>query len=107
MCYTLKVILLGCAFISLVNFGSSVLAQCPPSYTLPIFMERVGDVNNDGFDDLTFFGPDTMVYVISGENLDTLYTIDGTSQGPQWGTRGTRYAGDVNNDGYDDLLIPQ
>ncbi len=96
------------SFLTFLLSTTTVNSQCPPSFILPSPMNTVGDVNNDGFDDLIFFGPDTMAYLISGENLDTLYTIDGTSQGPRWGRgNGQNYAGDVNNDGYDDVLIPE
>jgi hypothetical protein len=75
-------------------------------------VSSAGDVNNDGYDDIIVGAPD--------ENVrGTAYVYLGSSQGlegyPTWINAGTppsedhgfavSTAGDVNNDGYDDVLI--
>ena len=71
-----------------------------------------GDVNGDGFDDLIVGGLDNdpnspvsgTVRVISGSDGGTLYTFDGDSVGDFFGDS-VSGAGDVNNDGFDDLIV--
>jgi large repetitive protein len=71
-----------------------------------------GDVNNDGFDDLIVgaFGDDNngsnsgSARVFSGANGAILYTFNGDSASDQFGFS-VSGAGDVNNDGFDDLLV--
>lgn len=68
-----------------------------------------GDVNNDGYDDL-FVGAQRVsglpgvAYVFSGKNGDTLYVFNGVSIYDGFGGK-VANAGDVNNDGYPDLLV--
>jgi len=67
-----------------------------------------GDVNNDGFDDWIVtaslgINPGS-VQVFSGQDGSVIYTFDGTSNGDQFG-RSVSGAGDVNNDGFDDLIV--
>ena len=84
----------------------------------------VGDINNDGIDDIALTAPGTssstgIVYIFYGKksgfvdiNLDTVslsasnlgFQITGESTGSKLGFSVSR-AGDVNNDGIDDLLI--
>jgi len=71
-----------------------------------------GDVNNDGYDDFIVgarfsdaAGSNSgRAYVYSGENLDLLYSFPGEAAGDNFG-HSVSGAGDVNNDGYDDLIV--
>jgi len=65
-----------------------------------------GDVNNDGYDDLiigTLY--EGKVYILFGsENPDNLIDLTFSSEYPFFGIS-VASAGDVNNDGYDDIII--
>jgi len=71
-----------------------------------------GDVNNDGFDDLIVGawrndagGPNAgRAYVFSGKTGDTLYVFTGEAAVDEFGLS-VLTAGDVNNDGFDDLIV--
>ncbi len=71
-----------------------------------------GDVNNDGFADLIVGAYESDVaafnagraYVYSGANGALLFTFDGEAAGNEAG-RLVSGAGDVNNDGFDDLIV--
>ena len=71
-----------------------------------------GDVNNDGFDDLIVGAPNDddngensgSARVLSGSNGSVLYIFFGDSEDDQFGTS-VSDAGDVNNDGFDDLIV--
>ncbi|MBC8047456.1 MAG: FG-GAP repeat protein [Fimbriimonadaceae bacterium] len=84
--------------------------------TLGISVSGAGDVNNDGFDDViagahTFTGDQNnegKVFVFYGSEDGLSITPDWTAEGNQVGCDfgGTvSCAGDVNNDGYDDIII--
>ncbi|UCB51528.1 MAG: FG-GAP repeat protein, partial [Candidatus Zixiibacteriota bacterium] len=71
-----------------------------------------GDVNNDGFDDLIVgaYGNDAVglsagrAYVYSGQTSALLFTFDGEAGGDQFGYS-VSGAGDVDNDGFHDLVV--
>ncbi|WP_422358822.1 FG-GAP-like repeat-containing protein [Reichenbachiella sp.] len=77
-----------------------------------MFMSVVGDVNNDGVQDVyvsdfanAALGNSTgRAYVYSGKNGKQLYTFTGEGPGEGFGI-GVADAGDTNRDGYDDLVI--
>jgi hypothetical protein len=70
-----------------------------------------GDVNNDGFDDIIFGDPnylddysDLMTFIYyGGSNMDNKADVTLTSTG-RFGYN-VASAGDVNNDGYDDVIV--
>ncbi|UCG68296.1 MAG: FG-GAP repeat protein [Thermoplasmata archaeon] len=71
-----------------------------------------GDLNNDGFDDvivgahLNDAGGNNAgrAYVFSGFNGSLLYNFTGESSDDYFGSR-VSSAGDVNNDGFDDIIV--
>jgi predicted lipoprotein with Yx(FWY)xxD motif len=68
-----------------------------------------GDVNNDGFADLIVGAPIDgggfgSARVLSGATGAILYTFNGDGGGDEFGGS-VRGAGDVNNDGFDDLIV--
>lgn len=78
-----------------------------------MFVSVVGDVNNDGTPDVYASdwshgggsGPFTgQVYIHSGADGSLLHKLAGEAQGDGFGI-GVADAGDVNKDGYDDLVI--
>ncbi|MCH7690742.1 MAG: FG-GAP repeat protein [candidate division Zixibacteria bacterium] len=100
---------------------SSAHSQCPPVYIFTgeaagdFFGRSVasaGDVDNDGFDDLIVGAPLNnaagsnagRAYVFSGQTGDTIYIFTGEAGNDFFG-RSVASAGDVNNDGFDDLIV--
>jgi len=100
---------------------STVHGQCSLAYTFTgealddlfgMSVSGAGDVNNDGFDDIISgaCGNDAAglfagrAYVYSGMDGSLLYMFTGASDHDYFGIA-VSGAGDVNNDGYDDLLI--
>ncbi|MEP2026367.1 MAG: FG-GAP-like repeat-containing protein [Reichenbachiella sp.] len=77
-----------------------------------MFMSIVGDVNNDGFQDVyasdfanVALGNSTgRAYIHSGKNGKQLYVFTGEGPGEGFGI-GVADAGDTNKDGFDDLVI--
>jgi hypothetical protein len=71
-----------------------------------------GDVNDDGYDDLIVGAPQNdaggtnagRAYVYSGQTGDLLWTFTAEAA-VDWFGRSVSGAGDVNNDGYDDLIV--
>ena len=96
-------------------------SQCPPFYTFTgeaiddgfgVSVASAGDVNNDGFADLIVgaWGYDAggfdagRAYVFSGQTGDTLYVFTGEAEDDGFGVS-VASAGDVDNDGFDDLIV--
>ncbi len=69
-----------------------------------------GDVNGDGYDDVIIGEPYSgasnqgSAYVVSGDDRSTIHTFGGSVMGDSRG-RAVAGAGDVDGDGYDDVLI--
>jgi hypothetical protein len=84
-----------------------------PGDMLGAGVSGAGDVNNDGFDDLIVAasyndagGTDAgRAYVFSGIDGDTLYIFTGAAANDRLGGSGACGVGDVNNDGFDDLIV--
>ncbi len=78
---------------------------------LGLSVASAGDVNNDDFDDLIVGayrndagGTDAgRAYVFSGQSGDTLHVFTGEAAGDLFTVVAS--AGDVNNDGFDDLIV--
>lgn len=77
-----------------------------------LVVASAGDVNIDGYDDFIISAPALLevnhiagnVYVFSGLNDDTLHIFNGTLSGNRFGWS-VASAGDVNNDGYPDIIV--
>jgi len=99
----------------------SANAECPPAYIftgeaaedrLGWSVSGAGDVNNDGFDDLIVGASYNdaagseggRAYVYSGQSGALLYTFTGEAVYDHFGGS-VSGAGDVNNDGFDDLIV--
>jgi len=109
------------SIIFLIVAAAPAHSQCPPVYIFTgeaggdLFGRSVasaGDVNGDGFDDLivgavyndaggNFAG---RAYVFSGQTGDMIYIFTGEAAGDRLGWS-VASAGDVNNDGFDDLIV--
>lgn len=97
------------------GFDGSVLAAHFGTMTGEVFgyaIARAGDVDNDGAPDIIVGAPFNALlgfytgraYVISGATGLTLYTFTGVAPGGYLG-RSVDGAGDVNGDGFDDVIV--
>ena len=76
------------------------------------FVNNAGDVNGDGFEDILVGAPkgtasilrSGTAYLYSGQDGALIYTFEGQLQGDDFGAS-VSPAGDVNGDGFDDVLI--
>ena len=113
-------LILSLSIIILIVSASPAHSQCQPIYIFTgeaeqDFLAQVasaGDVNKDGFNDL-IIGSDFndagginagRAYVFSGQTGETLYVFTGETADDRLG-RSVASAGDVNQDGYDDLTV--
>ncbi len=109
------------SIIILIAADSTAQSQCPPVYTFTgeevddrfgFSVASAGDVNNDGFDDIIVgaWSNDAggfsagRAYVFSGQTGDTLYVFTGEAAG-DWFGWSVASAGDVNSDGFVDLIV--
>ena len=77
-----------------------------------MFLSVVGDLNGDGFQDtyISDWADNTVapgsgkVYLYSGKDGSRMFTLEGTAAGEGFGI-GISDAGDVDKDGYDDLVV--
>ncbi len=109
------------SIIFLIVAVSSVQSQWPPAYIFTggaagdnfgFSVASAGDVNNDGFDDLIVgaswndAGGNNAgrAYVFSGQTGDTLHIFTGEAEFDLFGAS-VASAGDVDNDGFDDLIV--
>ena len=119
----LVLLVLVAGLVSLIGGAASVWSHCSfeELYTFDgeaagdkfgHSVSGAGDVNNDGFDDLIVgaYYNDAggyragRAYVFSGQTGDTLWTFTGEVE-TDWFGYSVSGAGDVNNDGFDDLIV--
>ncbi len=88
-------------------FAQSVLYARPGAYPQPTFTQAAGDTNDDGYGDfVAYLGtgphPDGSLRVYSGADGSTRFEHVAAAPGEcMWATA----AGDINADGYDDILV--
>jgi hypothetical protein len=83
-----------------------ILAGEAPGVHFGVSVCGIGDVNGDSWDDFAI-GASTglgKAYVFSGQNASLLWTIIGEADGDAFGYS-VSHAGDVNHDGYADLIL--
>ncbi|MGX5857805.1 FG-GAP-like repeat-containing protein [Dyadobacter jiangsuensis] len=102
--------------ISSANFDIITQTQLWPYPQFGSSVSSAGDVNSDGFDDViigayayqTGGGDAGAAFIYygspSGINLNSFSTLFDTNIGSEFG-RSVSKAGDINNDGYDDVII--
>jgi hypothetical protein len=107
-----------CVLLLVLCAGAADAQECSPHYTFTLgdafgsLVSNAGDVDNDGYVDLIVgaswkdAGGDAagQTYVYSGRTGELLWTFTGEAAGDRFGCSASG-AGDVDNDGYADLIV--